>query len=324
MFTQNDIEISILIPVYNAEPYLKKCIDSILQQEIESYEIVILDDGSVDNSGIIADEYERNNSKIRVYHQENQGIVYTRCRLLELARGNYIGWIDADDYIEKNMYKRLYEMIKEHNAEMAYCNYSFYPSSIKGKNKWFKPYKGVVDWKLLSQNTQQWNKLVSHRLLQRLNMKQLIQECGEGAYAFVFIFANGIVSTDECLYMYRVGHDSISANRKNVAWYEENVNKTKRQLTAAKQLDVGNEMVMYFEYWLIFSIIQLLVVASNAHDKEMYKKARQWLLAQNPSSNKYTKMVMDTNYGALKSFLLRRGIPSNYHIANIITKVGAH
>lgn len=92
-------EISVIVPVYNAEKYLYRCIDSILEQTFTNFELLLVDDGSSDNSGIICDEYACKDSRIRVFHKENGGVSSARNIGLDYARGNWIAFVDSDDYV---------------------------------------------------------------------------------------------------------------------------------------------------------------------------------------------------------------------------------
>ena len=97
--------ISIIIPVYNVAVYLPRCLDSILAQTYKNLEIILVDDGSKDNSGKVCDEYALKDSRIKVIHQKNQGVSVARNAGLRIAKGDYIGFVDSDDYIETNMYE---------------------------------------------------------------------------------------------------------------------------------------------------------------------------------------------------------------------------
>lgn len=112
-------EISIIVPVYNVEKYLKRCIDSILNQSFTDFELILVDDGSTDNSGKIIDEYAIKDERIKVIHKENGGQGSARNRGLDIAKGNYIGFIDSDDWIHKDMYKILYENIIKYNMDIS-------------------------------------------------------------------------------------------------------------------------------------------------------------------------------------------------------------
>lgn len=116
-------KVSVIVPIYNAEKYMKKCIDSILSQTLENIEIILVNDGSVDNSANIADEYSRVDRRVRVIHQNNSGPSVARNTGISVARGKYIGFVDSDDYIEKTMYEELFKSADKNNIQVAMCSY---------------------------------------------------------------------------------------------------------------------------------------------------------------------------------------------------------
>ena len=99
--------ISVIVPVYNVEPYLRKCLDSILAQTYRNLEILVIDDGSTDGSGRICDEYAGRDERIKVFHTENHGLSCARNLGLDNANGEWIGFVDSDDWIEPDMYEVL-------------------------------------------------------------------------------------------------------------------------------------------------------------------------------------------------------------------------
>ena len=105
--------ISIIVPVYNIEQYLPRCIESILKQTYTNLELILVDDGSTDKSGEICDSYANLDSRVRVHHKENGGSSSARNAGILLAKGQYVGFVDSDDYIEDDMYKRMVEAAKE-------------------------------------------------------------------------------------------------------------------------------------------------------------------------------------------------------------------
>ncbi|MEQ2525824.1 glycosyltransferase [Robertmurraya yapensis] len=113
--------ISIIVPVYNVEPYLKGCIDSILAQSFSSFEVILVNDGSDDKSGVICDEYQRKDARVRVIHKEYGGVSSARNVGVSSARGQYIGFVDGDDRIERDMYTILYELCVETNSDISIC-----------------------------------------------------------------------------------------------------------------------------------------------------------------------------------------------------------
>lgn len=112
-------EISIIVPIYNTENYLKRCIDSILNQSFTDFELILVNDGSIDNSGIIIDEYKSKDKRIKVIHKENGGQGSARNMGLDIAKGNYIGFVDSDDWIHRDMYKYMHKYIKNMNVDIV-------------------------------------------------------------------------------------------------------------------------------------------------------------------------------------------------------------
>lgn len=112
-------KISIIVPIYNSEKYLSRCIDSILSQTYKNIEIILVEDGSPDNCGLICDDYSRKDSRVKVIHQKNKGVSAARNIGLDYATGDYIGFVDSDDYIELDMYDTLWRLIKETEADIA-------------------------------------------------------------------------------------------------------------------------------------------------------------------------------------------------------------
>lgn len=113
-----NVKVSIIMPVYNSEKYLEKAIDSILEQDFENYELILVDDGSPDHSGEICDNYAKINSKVKVIHKKNGGICSARNAGIEAAEGEYIGFCDNDDQFLPNLIKDNYKLAKEHNVDL--------------------------------------------------------------------------------------------------------------------------------------------------------------------------------------------------------------
>lgn len=122
MREEKDGLISIIVPVYNTESYIERCIDSILAQTYKNIEIIIIDDGSTDSSGKIAENYRMKYSdKVVVIHQENRGLSAARNTGLEYAHGNYVTFVDSDDFVAPEMYDVMIKKMKEESAEIASC-----------------------------------------------------------------------------------------------------------------------------------------------------------------------------------------------------------
>ena len=110
--------ISIIVPVYNVEKYLKRCIESILNQTFKNFELLLLDDGSTDSSGSICDKYAKKDNRIIVKHKKNQGVSATRNLGIDIAKGEYITFVDSDDWIENDYLEKMYLKINEMNVPL--------------------------------------------------------------------------------------------------------------------------------------------------------------------------------------------------------------
>jgi len=124
-------KISIIVPVYNVEKYLDKCVQSIVSQTYKNLEIILVDDGSPDNCPKMCDEWAKKDKRIKVIHKKNGGLSDARNSGLDKATGKYIGFVDSDDYIHKDMYKKLLNTIQKQKADVAMCGVNYaYDASV--------------------------------------------------------------------------------------------------------------------------------------------------------------------------------------------------
>jgi len=117
------VKISIIVPVFNVEKYLSQCVDSLRNQTLRDIEIILVDDGSPDNCPAICDEYAKQDERIKVVHKQNEGLGYARNSGLDVAIGEYIAFVDSDDYVELNTYQRLYAKAMDSKADIVFFNY---------------------------------------------------------------------------------------------------------------------------------------------------------------------------------------------------------
>lgn len=156
-------KISVIVPVYKAENYLCRCVDSLLAQTFQDFEILLIDDGSPDRSGEICDEYAKKDSRVRVFHKENGGVSSARQYGIDNACGEYSIHADPDDWVEPSMLEELYEKAKEDDADMVICDY-YYKSPYRHIRVKQKP--SVLNSEIVFQELFQqlhgscWNKLV--------------------------------------------------------------------------------------------------------------------------------------------------------------------
>lgn len=170
-------KISVIVPVYKAEKYLHRCVDSILAQTFTDFEVLLIDDGSPDRSGEICDEYAQKDSRVRVFHKENGGVSSARQCGIDNANGEYTIHADPDDWVEPNMLEELYAKAKEDDADMVICDF-YYNSKTKQIYQRQKP-TALDHETVLKELFQQlhgscWNKLVKRTCYKDIRFDQTL------------------------------------------------------------------------------------------------------------------------------------------------------
>lgn len=212
--------ISVIVPVYKVEPYLRRCLDSIIGQTCRDLEIILVDDGSPDNCGAICDEYAARDSRFRVLHTENRGAFAARNTALDMAAGDYIGFVDADDWMEPEMYETLLELAEAYRADIAQCemrnegDYAQIRSRTLG---------GVTVFRREELPRELFRENVTHGLLNKLFRREVFQQQQfqekyyhmDAAFMAEAVRSCGtFVRTDAALYHYNTTNPSITRGRK--------------------------------------------------------------------------------------------------------------
>lgn len=214
--------ISIIVPIYNVEKYLAKCVQSILHQSYDNLEIILIDDGSTDTSPIICDQLSARDNRILVVHQANGGLSSARNAGLDRATGDYIGFVDSDDWIEEDMYMTLLTAAKEYNADIAICTHfvdkekETIPVNNTGEHKIYsreEALKELFKDKLIKNYA--WNKLYKKELF--TNIRFPIGRFFEDIAVIYKLFnqASKVVLICESKYHYLLRHDSIIGKEMN-------------------------------------------------------------------------------------------------------------
>ena len=172
-------KISIIIPIYNSEKYLHKCLDSVVNQTFKDIEIICVDDGSPDNSGMICDDYSQKDSRIKVIHQTNSGIGSARNRGLEIARGKYIQFLDADDSYQPNCCKEMYNIMEKYTVDVGIYNtniiYEYFSHLKDNDEKYFSPkfkeFNNLTPDMINKIDVNCWNKIFRKSFLDKNNIK---------------------------------------------------------------------------------------------------------------------------------------------------------
>lgn len=262
----NEVKLSVIVPVYNAEQYLRRCVDSILDATIflggEKSEIILIDDGSRDDSSRICNELAEKNREIKVFHISNQGVSKARNYGIENSRGKYIAFVDADDYIEKNMYKiMIAQMESDSTLDVGVCLWNFIDQNgkkvVNKENISFSAYgkqtgrdflKHIYDDSYTNGIVvSPWNKIFKRECIVKHKM---VGRYAEDDYLMSKVFSNDdcrIVVIKEILYNYCENDDQMTKK-------EDNINKL-------FFLDVLKERELLFSYSdeLVFKTQKLYV-----------------------------------------------------------------
>jgi len=219
-------KLSIIVPVYNAEKHLKECLDSIINQTLTEIEIIIINDGSTDNSKELILEYVRNDCRITFIDSVNEGVSAARNKGIERAQGQYIGFVDADDYIAPTMYQRLFDIAEENNSSIAICNAievaekQEFKKRLQLHNESFlirDKTDLVLDLLSFKYDSANWNKIYASNIVKRYNLKfdKQLAIWEDLLFNLKFIvYADKITTLSEGLYYYRVHDTSVIANSK--------------------------------------------------------------------------------------------------------------
>lgn len=209
-------KVSIIVPIYNVEKYLERCINSLIGQTLDDIQIILVNDGSTDSSGEIAKEYAiKHQDKIMYLEKENGGLSDARNYGLPYATGEYIAFLDSDDYIDKEAYKAMYDKAKQENADYLECDFIWeYPNKLKKDKR--VDYKNKKEM-LAFVRVVAWNKLIKREVIEKNKLefpKGLRYEDVEFTYKLI-PHLNKVSYIDKCFIHYTQRENSI-ANVQNV------------------------------------------------------------------------------------------------------------
>lgn len=218
---ENIPDVSVIVPIYNVDKYLNRCIDSIINQIFTNIEIILVNDGSLDTSPQICDHYARLDNRVKVIHKENSGQSDARNAGIEVSRGRYLAFVDSDDYIDPSYIAVLFYAAQRNDCEISYCNYAIYRQE-KGTHKTInfrKPLPGVTTGRKIAKLTIRdfrsraylWNKLYKRELFfneEKIRFPKIYFEDTATTPRLMF-FAKRIVVVDKCLYYYTKRKGSI-------------------------------------------------------------------------------------------------------------------
>ena len=276
-----DLKVSVIIPVYNVEKYLPACLDSVLGQTLREIEVICVNDGSTDKSPEILQEYAKKDSRIIVINQENKGLGSARNRAIEIAKGEYIGFVDSDDYIDADFYEKLYNAALKHNAEIAAAGYRRVSSSSKSIRLRFKNEKLYInaDDKYKATNIPEywyvWNKIYKLSDIRMINLLFTSEFAEDVMFSLrALYFLNKMVTVPDTYYNYRKNSTSFggskSVSKQNYALEERvkalnfitankiNIPMTKFPTQNCIRCKIFNVTILKIKIWNTLKIVYFL------------------------------------------------------------------
>ena len=258
-------KISIVVPVYNVEKYLKDALESIINQTYKNIEILLVDDGSKDSSGIICDEYAEKDNRVRVFHQENKGLSGARNTALNNATGKYIMFIDSDDTFELNACEKMYKAIEKYNADYVIGNYIYmdedgtkWNKAVFSEEKYDEFKLSIKDYEksFYIMNSGVWNKIFRKSFLDNIQIKFEEGLPAEDAIftTYCFIKSTNVYYIPSIVYNYRQRKsDSISVELTH--GYFSGINKAYKIIY--NNFKINNELE-YYRYFYAKSMNYIL------------------------------------------------------------------
>lgn len=290
---ENDIKVSIIVPVYMAESYLPQCIQSLINQTYKNIEIILIDDGSTDNSGRICDYYAASDKRIKVIHKENSGVGSARNDGIREATGEYLYFVDADDYVDNTLIAESIELAKKNYFDILI--FGFKKINKRGKIISQKiPKKITINslqtnrnqlTKILASGTglAVWDKLIKTSLI--IDSKILFDNKKRGQdFSFVFNCyekAQSVCSIDKSFYYYRVSiGNSVKFDNKIIENHFENFTHIKKyfEISASYGYDVRKFLDNLFVLWF-FGVIPINI--TNLKIKSFKEKKKTLLKLTN-------------------------------------------
>lgn len=218
--------ISVIIPVYNVEKFLDRCMQSVLMQTYQNLEIILVDDGSTDASGKLCDEYAKKDKRIRVVHKKNGGLSSARNAGLDMVKGDYVLFVDSDDWLELDMLQHLYTLLRENpDAQIAECTITVSHTNESGivqpklkvvtktKQVMLNEFYRVSKWKY---DTSVCNKLIRSSILGNFQFIETLNEDVEASLELVER-TNILVSSNQKMYHYYVNNNGITRSKFSLA-----------------------------------------------------------------------------------------------------------
>lgn len=327
----NMVELSIIVPVYNVEEFLQECVESLINNDFASKEIILVDDGSTDDSGNICDEYAQKYDYIKVVHKENGGLSSARNCGIEHANGKYLGFVDSDDVVADDMYREMMSCAMLHNADMVVCGIYNFHGDISNKTTGVHSQNTVV-----YETNEKYRLFIDHNgmgdyAVNKIYLKSLFDtirfpqgKSFEDIYTSYKIYekANKVVCLDKDFYYYRYRVDSISRSAKynpnmvNIVYsVSEQYEFIKKN--ASEYLDLASQKFLDANMVLLEHLYSNKMIFKEKNITELIRENIRILLNQNCAYTRHYNEAKVFNRGLLY-WLLRK------KVTLLNTRLGIH
>lgn len=273
---ENAGKVTVIVPLYKSEDFVRKCVDSILDQTYHDIELILVDDGSPDNSGSIADEYSRKDDRVVVIHEENGGTCAARNAGLGRASGKYLMFADGDDWLAPDCIEYLLKLLKETKSEMSMTDCVFTTRNMQqDKDDWIKklsPEEVTCEILYVKTPVGPWNKLYTTEVIKKNNLTFSVPWFGEGLWfsAMAAQLSNSVGYGHKKVYIYRKNNPNSGTTVRNV---QHGLNSLRNIEYIKKQLIVRTPATENAANWHIWkNNFNLLVFIIGAHAEREYSE----------------------------------------------------
>lgn len=315
------IKVSIIVPVYNVEKYIHKCLDSLVNQTLKELEFIFVNDGSPDNSPKIIKEYQKKDKRIKLLNKENGGQASARNLGLEHAKGEYIAFLDSDDYVKENMYEILYNRAKKDNLDIVICNNCLVykdstvendPGITNKKEKIISP----REYTTLSPSP--WNKIIRHEYLNQEKFKfpeGIIYE-DLASIPLLGLSNPKIVYLNTCLHYYVQSDSSTMRNKEYKSKYEDIF--TAIEYLYTNMIDKGYNKEL--EYMLTYHLLYL--GSLNFYQYKKYNQIDRIAIAMKKYFPKwYQNEIVKSKFTKKQIFYMQLFYHKKYFLINIYRRI---
>ena len=318
--------VSVIVPVYGVEKYIDKCLKSLVSQTLKDIEIIVVNDGSKDKTLDVLQALSLEDKRIKVIDQINSGVSQARNNGLKNASGKYIGFVDADDYIDVTMYEKMYKKAEDNNCEIVICNVN----DVKGEEKKVSLCleEGIINMDMIIKEdflcekycklgTAVWHKIFKSELIKNNNIK-LLEKCfyTDTEYAmYPMIYSKTIYISHDYIYVYRVGRDEQSMSAKGrVKHYKDHIKVSKKLNDFVKENcnhleeNIKKYIVEYTSLMSSATIANyIMLLPCNKENLELIKEFENYILEERTDvyktmkeKSKVIRTLRNTNYLAYK------------------------